>query len=198
MKEEESQASVKHQSTSHLERAVSLLAQGYHCPNLEAWVAGATQATLPSTHADSVYCFAATVPMWVRRAVARTQGSSHAFAGKDGQPVVLQTLHRSGASRSKGLTKCPPAAANSVAPRQTLANHKNHSHDDACGRRHVGVVDSSIQYDSSLWRTVKAALWRFRRDAFLQLLSEVRNRGRKTHDTGLCGRLEHGRHTIRC
>lgn len=43
----------------------------------------------------------------------------------------------------------------------------------ASAQASIRLVDSSIPYDSSVWRGVKAALWKWRKPSMLQKASEV-------------------------
>eukprot|EP00892_Ulva_mutabilis_P008456 jgi/Ulvmu1/5983/UM026_0107.1 len=159
-------------SSTHLHRALSLLSRGFHCPNLDDWVASAKQEAHSMPHSASVYCFAMGVPQWIRTAMARSKDPPPGFAGVVGEPVILQTLELPGQSQLNAQATCLPLAPAANASGLDTPD-KNSRRKKACAQQRLGVVDSSPQYDSSLWRFVKARAWRWRRAPVLRLLSQA-------------------------
>lgn len=159
-------------SASQLQRAFALLSTGYHCPNMQEWAIASDPGSL-SQFKQPMHCFDATVPAWVRVAMARTQNVTWTVNSNDGEPFILRPLQ--GASH---MRQAPVTATQHLPQQIGGSSTSDRAEADKTTSNDVSleVVDSSLQYDSSVWRTVKARMWRFRKAAFLNELTEVCNK----------------------
>lgn len=158
-------------SASHLQRAISLLSNGYRCPHLQDWAASSQQQP-PSKSRQPLYCVDPNVPEWVPSSLARSQELVLAVPSGHEEPVILQALQRGWAPRPASVRSSQAAPTKESVP--NLVNPATGGSSAAVhAASQLAVVDASVQYDSSLWRAVKARMWRFRKAPLLEALSEV-------------------------